>query len=354
MRQVWPKLTAIQYMTLTVDVTNCCNQCRNQTVALPRTLLLLCLSLPTLRDISVVTGRNSVDHMSGTLSLATCASLVRLELWNCKNVGDLSKLQQLRILEIEQCSVAENWTTSLGELKSLERLELARIEEPFELPISFGRLTELQYFRISGCKVTSIPASFRKLTSLQVLEVERIIGRQVIPIRRFRRLRSLKMTCWAIADLADVFRELIALEEFHCEGISELPATLENLTLLKKLWVKCHVKVLPDSLGNLTNLEVENCPIQSLPETLGQLSSLRRLKVSFCRNLKTLPDSIGDLSSLESLGLSGSALHSLPDTIKNLSQLETLHICYCKNLKTVPDWIGDLTSLRHFTFSYIS
>ncbi|KAL2623684.1 hypothetical protein R1flu_003889 [Riccia fluitans] len=71
MRQVWPKLTAIQYMTLTVDVTNCCNQCRNQTVALPSTLLLLRLSLPALRDISVVTGRNSADHMSGTLSLAT-------------------------------------------------------------------------------------------------------------------------------------------------------------------------------------------------------------------------------------------------------------------------------------------
>ncbi|KAL2623433.1 hypothetical protein R1flu_003638 [Riccia fluitans] len=146
MQQVWPKLTAIQYMTLTVDITNCCNQCRNQTVALPSTLLLLHLSLP---HTDVVTGRNSVDHMSGTLSLATCASLVRLELWNCKNLGDLSKLQQLRILEIADCSVAGNWATSLGKLKSLERLTLLGIEEPFELPISFGRLTGLQYLSIS-------------------------------------------------------------------------------------------------------------------------------------------------------------------------------------------------------------
>ncbi|KAL2623605.1 hypothetical protein R1flu_003810 [Riccia fluitans] len=66
---------------------------------------------------------------------------------------------------------------SLGELKSLERLELARIEEPFELPISFGRSTGLQYLSISGCKVTSIPASFRNLTSLRFLMVEEMIDR---------------------------------------------------------------------------------------------------------------------------------------------------------------------------------
>ncbi|KAL2623455.1 hypothetical protein R1flu_003660 [Riccia fluitans] len=424
MRQVWPKLTAIQYMTLKVDVTNCCSQCKNLKVVLPSTLLLLRLSLPKLRDTSLKFDINSVDYMRGilswaaflllrlltrrdifvdhigrTLSLATCTSLVRLEVSGFMNLGDLSKLQQLRILEIFDCSVAGNWATSLGELKILERLSLFGIEEPFELPISFGRLTRLQYLWISGCKVTSIPASFRNLTSLQVLEVKSIIGRQVIPIRSFRQMRSLKMTCWAIADLVDVFRELIALEELalHCEGISELPATLGNLTLLKKLSIKCPVKMLPDSLGNLTNLtdlEVENCPIQRLPKTLGQLSSLRSLivrlcenlktipdsigdlsslwslevgscknlknfpdsigdlsslwslEVGSCKNLKTIPDSIGDLTSLKKLGITGSALHSLPDTIKNLSQLEYLDIRHCKNLKTLPDWIGDLTSLR--------
>ncbi|KAL2623497.1 hypothetical protein R1flu_003702 [Riccia fluitans] len=277
MRQVWPKLTAIQYMTLTVDVKNCCNQCRNQTVALPSTLLLLYLSL---RHTYVVTGRNSVHHMSGTLSFATCASLVRLKLWNCKNFGDLSELQQLRILEIADCSEAGNWATSLGELKSLERLRLTTIEEPFELllPISFGRLTGLQYLSIWECKVTSIPASFRNLTSLQFLDVERIIGRQVIPIGSFRQLRVLDLTCWAIADLADLFRELTALEDLalHCEGISELPATLGNLTLLKELSVKCPVKVLPDSLGNLTNLERLELkyPIQSLPASFPNLTRL--------------------------------------------------------------------------------
>ncbi|KAL2623475.1 hypothetical protein R1flu_003680 [Riccia fluitans] len=296
MRQVWPKLTAIQYMTCTVDVPNCCNQCKNRRVALPSTLLLLRLSL---YNLSVVTGRNFVDHMSGTLSLATCASLVRLELWDCKYIGDLSNLQQLRILEIAMCSVAGNWATSLGKLNSLERLTLWVIKEPFELPSSFGHLTGLRYLSISGCKVTSIPDSFRNLTSLQVLEVERIIGRQVIPIRSFRQLRSLNMTCWAIADLADVFRELIALEklELHCKGCSKLPATLGNLTLLKKLSVKCPVKVLPDSLGNLTNLEHLELeyPIQSLPASCSNLTRLGTLNL-ICEHAGTI---VGVLSYWE-------------------------------------------------------
>ncbi|KAL2623618.1 hypothetical protein R1flu_003823 [Riccia fluitans] len=355
MRQVWPKLIAIQYMTLTVDVTNCCNQCRNQTVALPSTSLLLRLSL---RDISVVTGRISVDHMSGTLSLATCASLVRLELWICKNLGDLSKLQQLKILEIVDCSVAANWATSLGELKSLERLKLDEIEEPFELPISFGRLTGLQHLSISGCKVTSIPASFRNLMSLRFLMVEEMIDRQVIPIGTFRQLRVLKMTCWAIADLADVFRELIALEELALHSIKvivqiwdswDTDSALEiwdswDTDNALKIWVEGHdaepdvlrhlqwyltkVKVFKlqcehgasvvvvRNMINLVVLEITVTGQQTVPDIFGNLQKLRRLKLSCSAVENNLVESFTGMSSLEDIQLKGICnLNVIPESL---------------------------------------
>ncbi|KAL2623067.1 hypothetical protein R1flu_003272 [Riccia fluitans] len=284
-RRVWLKLTAIQYMDLKLDreldFTDHCKWCRNKKVALPSTLRLLILESSAENGISVVADGNYVDNMTGTLSLATCTSLVRLKLWKCKNVGDLSELQRLRILEIWSCSVAENWATSLGKLKSVEQLELFGIEGPFELPISFGYLTRLKCLSIMSCKVTSIPDSFRNLTSLLSLEVEEMSDRQLIPIGSFGQLRSLKMTCWAIADLADVFRELIVLEELtlKCEGILELPHTLGDLTLLRRLRVNCPVKLLPDSLGNLTNLEslVLVCPIQTLPARFSSLTWLGTL-----------------------------------------------------------------------------
>ncbi|KAL2650517.1 hypothetical protein R1flu_018645 [Riccia fluitans] len=378
MRQVWPKLTAIQYMTLTIyDPHNCYNQCKNQTVALPSTLLLLRLYL---RNISVVTGRNSVDHMGGTLSLATCASLVVLELWKCKYIGDLSKLKQLWILEIVVCPVAGNCVTSLGELKSLERLTLSQIEEPFELPISFGRLTGLQYLCIMLCKVTTIPASFRKLTSLQVLVVGKMIDRQVIPIGSFRQLRVLSITCWAIADLADVFWELIALKSLNlrCEGISELPATLGNLTLLKGLSVICPVKVLPDYLGNLTNLECLELlyPIQSLPASFSNLTRLDSLylpcehagtKVTIENCLQNLHnsleirveghDAVADILwhlQWHLTKVTYFVLHSehaaTAILVRNMINLVTLKITVTGQ-KAVPDIFGNLQKLRNLKLS---
>ncbi|KAL2623402.1 hypothetical protein R1flu_003607 [Riccia fluitans] len=406
MRQVWPKLTAIQYMTLTVDVTNCCNQCRNQRVALPSTLLLLRLSLC---DIYVVTGRNSVDHLSGTLSLATCASLVRLELWNCKNVGDLSKLQRLRILEIFDCSVAGNWATSLGELKSLERLTLLGIEEPFELPISFGRLTGLQCLWIADCKVTSIPASFRNLTSLQVLAVERIIGRQVIPIGSFRQLRVLELKCWAIADLADVFRELTALKKLalYCEGISELPATLGMLTNLERLELEYPIQSLPASFSNLTRLgtlalvcehagtkvTVVNKPWErdnslrirveghdAVPDVLWHLQwhltkvedfklhcehGATAVVVRNMINLVTLeitvtgeqavPDIFRNLQKLRSLKLSCSAMeNNLVESFTGMSSLKDIQLKGNWNLQALSGMIGQLSHLQSLSLSHLT
>ncbi|KAL2623520.1 hypothetical protein R1flu_003725 [Riccia fluitans] len=376
MRQVWPKLTAIQYMILILNYTNCCSQCRNQTVALPSTLRLLILESSAEWNISVVADGNYLGNMTGTLSLATCTSLVRLKLRECKNVGDLSVLQRLRILEIWSCSVAENWATSLGELKSVERLELFGIEGPFELPISFGYLTGLQCLSIMSCKVTSIPDSFRNLTSLQSLEVEEVIDRQVIPIGSFRQLRSLKMTCWAIADLAKVFRELIVLEELtlKCEGILELPHTLGNLTLLRRLWVNCPVKLLPDSLGNLTNLEslVLVSPIQTLPVRFSSLTRLGTLDLH-CEDAGTevifqnwnswgkakplemwvlgkdaAPDVLRHLqwhwSSVKSLILrcDHGATASVVSNMINLVTLEIL----VKGRQAVPDIFGNLKKLR--------
>ncbi|KAL3675363.1 hypothetical protein R1sor_025311 [Riccia sorocarpa] len=268
MREVWPKLTAIQYMDLDVDVSDCCQECRNRRCPLPNTLVLFkCTLWCGLEEISefVISegvGTNFPDDTTrtarGSLELTGCTSLVMLDLVGCDSVdlGGLNELQGLQILEISHCVVVRNWPTSLGELRNLKRLKLFSISEPFELPSAFERLTNIEHLGIERCKVTSVPSSLQlqNLKRLQVLKVDKVVGRQAMTIEK---LQILDLKCWGIVNIVEEFRELTNLRELSltCKGIEELPDSLGNLTNLEKLQLICPIKCLPASFSNLTRLE---------------------------------------------------------------------------------------------------
>ncbi|KAL3674998.1 hypothetical protein R1sor_024946 [Riccia sorocarpa] len=363
MLEVWPKLTVIRYMELEINISDCCQRCRNRAVALPSSLVLLRLI-------------GHGDDLSGTLSLTPCDSLVKLDVWGYTNLGELSQLQLLRILKISHCSAAGHWQTSLGKLRSLEQLELSYISEPFALPMALGDLTDLQHLRITCCPVTSIPDSFRNLTNLRYLEVDEIVGRQIIPnvIGSFRRLRSLKMTCWAIEGLMESFGELISLESLNlrCGGIKELPDTLGKLTSLRGLSLTCPVEFLPDTIGYLTNLEQLRLkyPLQSLPESFSNLKRLKRVDVCFEYAASAVTVKNLDAESVK-IGVSGQQV--IPDVfqllqgflakckivelqcqhgatavlVRNMVKLESLKV-EVTSLQAVPDVFGDLHELQRF------
>ncbi|KAL3698672.1 hypothetical protein R1sor_012748 [Riccia sorocarpa] len=185
MHELLPKLAAIQFMDLRVYSTNRCEQCRNQQLPLPSTLVLL--RLVGFDDaLTVQAGGNAASDVSGALSLSTCASLVKLELQGCEILGELSSLQQLRVLMIRYGRGAGNWAMSLGELRRLEHLELFGINEPLELPVSFGDLTALQYLKIESCQVRSVPVSstdWKNLRFWRGIEEPSQLGRLTISRR---------------------------------------------------------------------------------------------------------------------------------------------------------------------------
>ncbi|KAL3701233.1 hypothetical protein R1sor_019255 [Riccia sorocarpa] len=264
MREVWPRLTSIRYMHVIVSESSFCNECKIRRIALPSTLVLLKVypSKDANFAFSAEAGRIYIDDTRSTLSLTRCASLVKLDLCSCHNVDldGLNELRCMRNLRISWCNSVQNWPASLKELRDLEQLELSFIAEPFQLPVAFGDLTSLQYLSIEHCKLSSIPISLRKLTSLQFLRVDEVVGRQAIPniIGPLRQLQVLVMNCWAIAELADAVRELVALRELYlcCQGISHLPDTFGSLTNLRRLDVEYPIRSLPISLSNLTQLEM--------------------------------------------------------------------------------------------------
>ncbi|KAL3698420.1 hypothetical protein R1sor_012496 [Riccia sorocarpa] len=403
--EVWPKLTAIQYMQLVVGTFGCCQKCRNQGCPLPNTLVLfrLCFRKYAHNGDFVVSGggRNFPGITRKTLVLvSTSTSLVLLKLENCINVdlGGLNELRRLRILKISQCRAIRNWPTSLRELKNLKLLELVAIAEPFELPGTLGNLTNLEHLYIDQCKVGYIPSSLQHLTNLRVLKVSEVVGRQPIPdiLRFLRRMEILHLKCWGVVNLMDALREMTALTELHleCEGIQELPDTLGNLTNLEKLQLRCPIECLPGSFANLTRIEtlklegsfgmVKMCaakrcvvrlredeivhPISPLLCSLqGFMTKQKGLRVDcqhgmsavIVRNMiglesleikvrgpQAIPDVFRDLQKLRIFKLTCEAMErSLVESLEHLSSLENLDLA-CKTVERLPDVFGCFSTLK--------
>ena len=86
---------------------------------------------------------------------------------------------------------------------------------------------------------------------------------------------------------------------------------------------RCELRLLPDSLGQLWNLEglvLDHNVLEKLPTSLGQLWSLKYLRLGW--NLLThLPESVGKLWKLEDLDLQNNWLTDLPNSMERLWRL---------------------------------
>ncbi|KAL3685096.1 hypothetical protein R1sor_003118 [Riccia sorocarpa] len=436
MREVWPKLTAIRYMVLEVDGPFCCDRCMNQVVALPGTLVLLRIegnlqqrgrqmnvvfsaeALGNSGNLSLweVVGESLSMYMgypgnpsmndtlgnslsrylrkplqNSTLSVGRCASLVRLDLINCRivDLGGLNELRRLWMLRIRSCSTVRNWPASLRALRNLEQLELVSNQSSLR---SIGDSTNLRDLEINmGSHVHS---SFRNLTNLESLSVE-ILGRQPIPsiVGSFLKLEVLQIRCGEIPDLKDTLRNLPALRQLNlqCKEILDLQDSLGNLTSLEGLSLEGPIRCLPASLSNLTWLkyvklygghgdvlwsrrgtEGQYCTgvirdHQFVKDVFENLQGTKRMTLQcdhaasavLVRNIVNLeelsiivkchqavPDTFGDLQNLRKLRLQCFAVeNNLVESLRRLSSLQELYLI-CGTVKQLPDSFGCFLTLK--------
>ncbi len=158
-------------------------------------------------------------------------------------------------------------------------------------------------------------------------------------------------------------------------GLTEVPESIANLTLLKFLDVSANeFTSLPESLGNLTQLQrlhvdtnrlgrfpdvlrgltrlralyIYANALESIPAWINELRSLETLLINANR-LTDLPDSLGELSNLTDLSLGGplggNPIGILPVCVSRLKALRTLEASQCE-LQLIGDWVGELTELR--------
>ena len=80
--------------------------------------------------------------------------------------------------------------------------------------------------------------------------------------------------------------------------------------------------------------ELRNKPIRFLPDSIGNLAELEILDLTNC-SLLFLPETIGSCIKLKKLHLDNNKLKTLPTSLANLANLEVLHLAFNK-FETLP------------------
>ncbi|CAL4891313.1 unnamed protein product [Urochloa decumbens] len=191
----------------------------------------------------------------------------------------LQYLNGLRELEISKCNDLRHLPDSMRSLTCLQKLDINWCDN-LVLPEWLGELQSLQILNIIGLPLmSSLPQSIQNLTSLQDLYI---------------------YYCHALHRVPEQLGELSSLRRLqlcNLPGLTSLPDGLQRLT-------------------SLTFLNLCNCAtFERLPESLGELPALQTLWIQACPALTSLPCCIKRLAALEKLRIS-----SCPDLVRRCKE----------------------------------
>ncbi|XP_017234964.2 disease resistance protein RPV1-like isoform X2 [Daucus carota subsp. sativus] len=315
-------------------------------------------------------------------SMGCLHKLVKLDLSHNYHVKTLPNticnLRALKWLNIGCCTRLEALPTELGDMESLEELNL-EVTSVFKLPDSVGCLSKLVALNLGGTKLLTLPDTICNLRALKVLSINSCRSLEALPteLGNIRSLKELNMSGVAISELPEsvghlsklvvlgctngklvtlpeTICNLRALEFLYiaqCNSLRELPIELGNIKSLKVFKAReLRVSRLPNSVGSLTKLVEldlsENHRLESLPDTICNLRALEKLNIRQCSSLETLPTELGNLKSLKELNAEGLAVSILPVSIGCLSNLVVLRLSGNRNLEILPDTICNLRELE--------
>lgn len=98
---------------------------------------------------------------------------------------------------------------------------------------------------------------------------------------------------------------------------------------------------------------IVNVPISQFPKSMWQLQHLEKIELRDQRDMIFLPDSFGNLTNLQYLYLSGScSLQKLPHSLRNLIRLKHLSLARWSELSISQATLGNITTLVSLDLSF--
>eukprot|EP00050_Salpingoeca_kvevrii_P001208 m.165101 g.165101 ORF g.165101 m.165101 type:complete len:875 (+) comp10322_c0_seq2:32-2656(+) len=313
-------------------------------------------------------------ELEGLLARLYGCNLPSLRILSLRNFfflpRSLGQLQSLQVLDLSTCEKLISLPESLGELKSLQILDLRGCQKLISLPETLGELHSLKILNLSQCrKLISLPETIEQLQSLQELHLAYAAKLSSLPdgLHRLQSLQVLDLSdCRNLLSLPDGLDQLQDLRVLKLEsltGCTSFPEWIGQLRSLRVLVLdQCSSLVcLPEWLPQLSLLErlsYSDCclredGIASLPDCFDQMYNLQELVICYCEALGALPVSLGELKCLKVLEVRCcKSLEALPASIGQLQSLQTLNLSESCSLSSLPESIGDLVSLQLLDLSF--
>ncbi|PON37241.1 TIR-NBS-LRR-like protein [Parasponia andersonii] len=238
-------------------------------------------------------------------------------------------LDNLVFLDLNDCKCLKNLPRSIGQLESLDHLDLGgciSIDMFPELPRNIRSL------HLSGTNIKQVPSSsFECLPSLEDLYLNNCTRLETLPtsIYRLKSLVTLNLTdCSELKSFPEILEPMECLKDLYLDrtGIIKLDSSIENLIGLRWLLLReCKsLEFVPNNIYNMRRLELlglSECPkLESLPASLGDFDFKIEVDLSYSSILK-LPDWNYGLSFLPMLDPSGAIIKRRPVSIERHSNM---------------------------------
>ncbi|GAA0149286.1 hypothetical protein LIER_08505 [Lithospermum erythrorhizon] len=250
------------------------------------------------------------------------------------SIGDLERLVELKL---SNCSNIERLPKSIGRLRSLCYLSMEETSIT-EIPKEFGTLSSLKLLKM-GKKKTS-----RQLPNADILTGELESKPTVIPesFSNLVLLEHLEAQSWNISGkIPDGFEKLTSLQILRLDrnNFYSLPSSLKGLSALKHLQLpNCkELKLIPPLPSTLTILKLANCTALTSLSDLSNLESLQELDITNCKKITDVPG-LEHLKSLIRL-YTGGCNACIPSIKRRLSKVALKNIRYvCVPGSRIPSW----------------